>query len=151
MRKNDYTCNSFLAELNENIDPDEEKAIPIDERTAHIEFNNEKLELRLTPPNQKTIEDLMDIGDIVQTNYETGPYRVEKISKYKVYGLPVYSLVLSRPNDKRNADGKLPKDYGYYYLNELVAQDNKILCLFKNNKDEVSIVKKATTLKSFVA
>jgi len=59
-------CSSFLAELNENIDPDEEKAIPIDERTAHIEFTNkQKLELRLTPPNQKPIEDLMDIGDIV--------------------------------------------------------------------------------------
>ena len=179
MKKHNSYFTSFLAELNGDLDPDEDLAVKLTDRVAVFkqegtqgaiisECCNTVLKLtdelcvtayhqnrlRLTPPGQKTVPELISIDDLIKTNYGTGPYRVEGISKYTCYGIcEVYSLILSEPNAPRNKNGKLPKDYSYSFINEIVAQDGRLLMLFEANEDEVIVVGKAkirrTSLSDF--
>ena len=171
--------NSFLAELNGDLDPDEDLAVKITDRVAVFkqegvqgaiisECYNTVLKLtdelcvrayyrdrlRLTPPGQKTVLELISIDDLVKANYGTGPYRVEDISKYTYYGIcEAYTLILSYLNAPRNKNGELPKNYSYSSISEIVAQDGRLLMLFEANKDEVIVVGKAkirrTSLSDF--
>ena len=169
MNKYNNYFNSYLAELNGDLEPDEDLAIQLTDRVAVFkqegaqgaaisESCNTILKvtdelcilayhqnrLRLTPPGQKTVPELISIDYLIKTNYGTGPYRVEEISKHTYYGIcEAYSLILSQPNAQRNKNGKLPKDYSYSYINEIVAQDGKLLMLFEANEDEVIVVGKA--------
>ena len=173
-------CNSFLARLNGDLDPDEDLAVKITDRVAVFkqegaqgaiicECYNTVLKLtdelcvgayyrdrlRLTPPGQKTVLELISIDDLIKTNYGTGPYRVEDISKYTYYGIcEAYSLTLSDLNAPRNKNGKLPENYSYSFVSEIVAQDGRLLMLFEANKDEVIVVGKAkirrTSLSDFM-
>ena len=179
MKKDNSYFTSFLAELNGDLEPDENLAAKITDKVAVFkqegtqgavvsECCNTVLKLtdelcvmayhrdrlRLTPPRQKTVCELISIDDLIKTNYGTGPYRVEEISKHTYYGIcEAYSLVLSEPNAQRNKNGKLPKDYSYSFINEIVAQDGRLLMLFEANKDEVIVVGKAkirrTSLSDF--
>ena len=180
MIKGESWYNSFLANLNGDIEPDEDLAIQLTDRVAVFkqegaqgmvigECGNTVLKitselcvtayyrdrLRLTPPGQKTVSELVVIDDLIKTNYGTGPYRVEGVTKNTYYGIcEAYSLVLSEVNAPRNKNGELSKNYSYAGINEIVAQDGKLLMLFEANKDEVMVVGKAkirrTSLSDFM-
>ena len=180
MIKGESWYNSFLANLNGDIEPDEDVAIQLTDRVAVFkqegaqgmvigEWGTTVLKLtdelcvtayyrdrlRLTPPGQKTVSELVVIDDLIKTNYGTGPYRVEGITKNTYYGIcEAYSLVLSDVNAPRNKNGELSKNYSYAVINEIVAQDGKLLMLFEANKDEVTVVGKAkiqrTSLSDFM-
>ena len=124
------------------------KKLPVKKKPVKIEPTEE--EYRVTPKGQKTVPQIVKVGDIVRTSYGTGPYRVEKITgPYKQHydaakGQQVkapesYSFVLSDVDAKRTKEGKLPKNYSYSYINELVAVDDRLLALFMANEDEVFI------------
>lgn len=85
-------------------------------------------------------------GDKVKTSWNTGPYNIESIAgpfhaatigDEEVPSPAHYSLQCSEVKTKRNKDGKLPKDYDYYYLNLVVAVGNRFLSVFEESKDEV--------------
>ncbi len=121
----------------------EELAVKLDDRTAVL-YNDGYL-LRLTPPGQPTVEQLVRAGDIIRINHGTeGNYmeegKVVGVYRYEVCGLPAYSIKYVDPDGKHKKNGR----YGRLKsVNELVAQDGRILGLFYNNKAEVLVVKKA--------
>ncbi len=92
---------------------------------------------RNTPAGQPEVDDLVKPGDVVWTNYDTGPYLVKAVRRhdYQVSeqhdlgGLQSFSLVLNSM-DKRGADCG---------INELVSVDGRLLKLFANNDDEVFV------------
>jgi hypothetical protein len=95
------------------------------------------IELRRTPPGQKTAAGLLDYGDLIETSYGTGPYKVVSVNETRSMNvLPTCSLVLVEPDTEPNADGTFP-DTAKSYINELVAQDGEIKELFANNDDRV--------------
>ena len=90
---------------------------------------------RVTPKGEPTVADLLHPGDIVTTNYNTGPYRIVKITLVEVPGCPpCYSLRMSLPGGK---DAR-------YFINDLVAVNRRLLKLFVANKDEVFITTEVT-------
>lgn len=180
MIKDNSWYNSFLARLNGDLDDEEDLAVKLTDRVAVFrqEGNRGAVictqgntilkitenfrissyyqdRLRLTPPGQKTVPELVLIDDLIKTNYGTGPYRVEKITKHTYYKIcEAYTLVLSYPDAPRNKNGELPKNYSYSFVNEIVAQDGRLLMLFEANKDEVIVIGKAkirrTSLSDFM-
>lgn len=101
---------------------------------------------RVTPdmlrkPSGIELTQLIRPGIVVKTSYGSGPYIVESVHRHEIYGHEEYSLILSGLNNKRRKDGTAHRgDSSYYYLNELVAVDGRILHLFVANKNEVFIV-----------
>ena len=112
----------------------EEKLVakPVDERTAVLPDGTR---LRMTPKGQKTVEELVEEGDVIRTNYGTVGVVVD-VSKYTVYGLPVYTITFV------NVFEKTEKREVLGWINECVAQDGRILRLFEANNDEVFVVHK---------
>jgi len=120
----------------------EELAVKLDDRTAVL-YSDGYL-LRLTPPGQPTVEQLVRVGDIIRINYGNGICYVEKgkvvgVGRYEAYGLLVYSINYVYPDEKPMKNGRYRR---LKSMNELVAQDGRILGLFYNNKAEVFVVKK---------
>ena len=84
----------------------------------------------LRHPIGPKFRELLKEGDVVRTNYGTGPYIVDHIGKYPAYGVDCYSLGLEDLNGKHG-----------YGINELVAIDGRLLHLFLANEDEVEVMK----------
>lgn len=82
--------------------------------------------------------EIVKIGNIVETSYDTGPYVVEAISEHETYGVKCITLICSLPNAKRRKDGRMMGDPDGW-LNEIVAVNGRLLKLFKANKDEVLV------------
>ena len=82
--------------------------------------------------------ELVHIGTVVRTSYNTGPYVVEQINEHIIYGLKTISLVCSLPDAKRRKDGQMMGEPDGW-LNEIVAMDGRLLKLFKANEDEVFV------------
>jgi len=117
----------------------------LDEQTARIPCSSCESgwsRLRRTPPDQKTVEELLFIGDLIETNYSTGG-KVISISKHEYYGnLFAYSITYVDVDAPANKDGSYRENH-HRYINELVAQNNRILKLYEANTDEVFIIGKA--------
>jgi cysteine synthase len=112
-------------------------AKPIDQRTAVLPDGTR---LRMTPGGQKTVNVLVEEGDIIRTSYGTGG-RVVGVTEYTVYGLPVYTITFVDVEAKPFLDGHYART-ALNWINECVAQDDRILMLFEANDDEVFIVQK---------
>ena len=128
-----------------------ERAEIVDERTARIprsgidRVRDDPGEgycmLRITPPDQKTVGELLFVGDLIRTSYwrEGEPDgKVVSIHKYLVYELPVWSITYVPLDAQQYQNGKY-RDQDLHFINELVAQDNRILMLFVANEEEVFI------------
>lgn len=89
-------------------------------------------------PTRPTVGDLIQAGQLVKTNYGTGPYRVEEVTRQEYFGRTAWGLVLSEVRDgvvKSNRD---------YYINEIVVQwegdKPKFKRLFRASPDEVFLI-----------
>jgi len=70
-----------------NFDEEEQlRTRPLNERTAILEPGTR---LRTTPKGEKTVEDLVFIGDEIKSNDGTCG-KVVAVQKYSVYGLPIF-------------------------------------------------------------
>ena len=126
------------------LDEENENAEILDDRAARVlceSCPSGWSRLRRTPSGQKTVDQLLFIGDIIETSYSTGG-KVINISRHGYYGLSAYSIVYVDVDAPANKDGSYRENH-YRYINELVAQDDRILMLFEANKDEVFIKGKA--------
>ena len=83
----------------------------------------------LRHPSGTPLPKIIQVGTLIKTSYETGPYAVKKILPCSDYGVQTYHLTCRSPT--RN---------GEFFLNELVAVDGRILALFLANEDEVFIL-----------
>ena len=124
---------SFSLEMNQGIKSDAEPEI-LDDRTARVGESR----LRMTPQGQPMVDELVFPGNIIETDYSTGG-RVTRISRHSTYGLPVFSLVYVDVDTKPNKDGSY-RDSDRRWINELVAQDGRILKLFEANDDEIKVI-----------
>ena len=124
----------------------EELAEKIDDRTAVLWASG--IRLRLTPPGQPTVEDLVKPGDLVWTSYSPEKGKVVKVSRYEVHGLPCYSITYVPLDAKPFSDGSY-RESDYCYLNELVAQDGRILHLYETDDSEVFYEKKQTSITEY--
>lgn len=138
----------------EQLAKEEEKRKEEDEQKQTTE-DDSKIEAPglKTPDPDEHFGSNIEVGDTVKTNYNTGPFIVEEISgpydKITFPGTlalvdspPHYSLKMSEPDAKRNKDGSLPKNYQYSYINDLIIKDGKIVNIFADNTDEVTIIAK---------
>lgn len=99
----------------------------------------DQFEPRQTETGQPTVDELLLPGMMIETNYGTGTYVVHEVTQYdlsrqsrKLAGKIAWSIVCTDPDDvtmKR-----------FYYLNEYVAIDGRIVSLFPNNENEVWII-----------
>ena len=136
---------SFSLEMNQGIKSDTEPEI-LDDRTARVGESR----LRITPQGQPMVDELVFVGDIIETDYGTGG-RVIHLAKYKTYGLPVFTVVYVDVDTKPNKNGSY-RQSDHRWINELVAQDSRVLKLFETNDDEVILTGKTegqSSLKSF--
>ena len=96
------------------------------------------------------IPEVLFPGDVIATNWETGPYRIEEISgpfnttedlqHGGVMSCPEHwSLKCSDVDAKRNKDGRLPKNYNYSYINLVVAVGARFLSLYAASEDEIML------------
>jgi hypothetical protein len=92
----------------------------------------------LRHPSGKHWSEIVKICSVIKTSYETGPYIVESISEYSVYGVKVLSFVLSKENASRKKDGTMSGEPDGW-INEIVAVDGRLLKLFKGSDDEVFV------------
>ena len=95
--------------------------------------------LRVTPPGQKPVDQLVHAGDVITSNYGSGGV-VYSVSNYHAYGLTVWGITYYKTESERTKTGKI-KGADMCWLNELVAQDGRILKLFEPNEDEVTVVR----------
>lgn len=116
----------------------EEIAEPIDDRTAVLWSRG--LKLRMTPPDQPTVKDLIQPGDIIR--YTEIPLRLKVLSveKHQRFGLPVFTII-GVPEDSNVKNGYRR------YINDLVAQDGKIYCIFEECRCQVYIEARAPRAK----
>lgn len=89
---------------------------------------------RQTPNGQAEVDALVRSGDVVWTNYDSGPFLVKEVKRFDcqaegLQGLRSYTLVM-KSLDGRGAN---------CWINELVAVDGRLLKLFANNADEVFV------------
>ena len=124
----------------------EELAERLDDRTAILWSVG--IRLRLTPPRQPRVEDLVTIGDVVWTNYDPEKGRVVRVDRYEVHGLPCYSIIYVPLDAKPLKDGRY-RESDYHYLNELVAQDRRILHLYETN-DDVFYRRRQATIMDYI-
>lgn len=116
----------------------EEIAEQIDERTAILWTKG--LRLRTSPPDQLTVKELVQPGDIIRYTEIPGRLRVESVEKHERFGLPVFTIIASPVED-----GEI-KPYRRY-INDLVAQDGKIYCVFEDCDYQVYIESRADRTK----
>lgn len=133
--------NTFLRGINGLDDdlPSDYEAERVDERTAKLPDGTR---LRVTPPGQPTVRDLLPVGTLVKANYHgksEKPLVVIEASEETCYGLPTWGLTLVPLGTKLNDNGDAPKS-ALCWINELVAQDGRILPFFEIDNDEVFIV-----------
>jgi ParB/RepB/Spo0J family partition protein len=88
------------------------------------------VELRVTPAGQPSVFELLKPGDVVRTNYESGPYVVDQVNFEEEYKLPTAGLVLHNFGEKARKGQES-------FISELVAENGRILHLFRNNSAEV--------------
>ena len=123
--------------------------------------------LRKTPEGQPKVSDLIHVGDIVRVTGQarhpgdalpeyqppkTDVYRVEGMyhskspeeDKYSLTDGECFTLHLALLEDI-NKNGKLPRGYIGYSVDELVAVEGRLLKLFAANMDEVFLLEKAKT------
>lgn len=89
-------------------------------------------ELRSTPIGEPVVPELVQPGDVVRTNYGTGPFRVIEVAG--PYGHGCYSLILTKPESRSNKPENM--------INELVAVGQRLLRLHASNDDEVFVISK---------
>ena len=103
-----------------------------------------------------SVPEVLFPGDIVETSWKSGPYKIESIvgpfyaatvGDEEVPCPPHYTLQCSTVDAKRNKDGRLPKDYEYSYINLVVAVGNRFLSVFEASKDEIFLVAKPVATK----
>lgn len=95
--------------------------------------------LRLNPPEQPTVADVVEPGTLIKTNYVEWPRKVFQIREREIYGINTYTVVLGHPDDPVREDG-YPKNYSGANIKELVYQDGLIQKLFLSNQDSVEPV-----------
>jgi hypothetical protein len=119
----------------------------INKKQAYIiseSCDDNKCRLRMTPPGQKTVKDLVKEGDFIKITGRGLPPsggKVVSVTAAKVYGLPVFSISFVRKDAVPLKKGDY-RDSDLRGVNECVAQDNKILKLFENNMERVTVIKK---------
>lgn len=129
--------NSYLRNLNYS-EGENEKALPYSNGIAILESDGTRL--RCTPEGQNKVDKIIHPGDKVKTSWNTGPYTVVEVSRHEIYGLEEFSLILDDGNIRKTKSGKYPKNADFAYINELVAQNGRLLHLFEANKDEVIVL-----------
>lgn len=92
----------------------------------------------LRHPSGPHWSELVKVGSIIKTNYNSGPYIVEHISEREVYGVLTIGFTLSYPDAKRKKDGTMWGDPDGW-ISEIVAVDGELLKLFLKNKDTVTV------------
>lgn len=95
--------------------------------------------LRLNPPGQPTVDDIIQTGTLIKPTYGEGVRKVFNIREYGYYGVPAYNIAIGDPDTPAREDG-LPKRYNGANIKELVYQDGAIRKLFWNNDDVVEVV-----------
>ena len=133
--------NTYLRGINGLDDdlPEGYVAKKVDERTAELPDGTR---LRTTPPGQPNVGDLLPRGTLVKADYHEKrdpPLVVLEASRHDEYGLPTWSLTLVPMGAKLNEKGDA-RENDKSWINELVAQDGRILHFFELNKHEVFIV-----------
>ncbi|ELZ08490.1 hypothetical protein C479_14163 [Halovivax asiaticus JCM 14624] len=116
---------------------EEDVAEPVTERMAVLP---DGICLRLTPPCQPTVDEILEPGALITTSYS--PDRIQKVFHVRerpVYGVPTYSIAIGDPDTPAGRDG-YPKRYRGRNIKELVYQDGAIRKLFWNNDDEIKVV-----------
>lgn len=99
---------------------------------------------RKTPEGEPRVEDLIQKGTVVKSNYSDKEYIVSSLSKYEHspierpedHVFEVYSLSLIDRDTKKGGSG----------INELVAVGGRILKLYMSNDDEVFILGNADSI-----
>ena len=138
---------SHPTEIPEN-QPEAETTTSRDEGAAENTISGVPSLLFRTPT--QPIPELLFPGDIIITNWETGPYRIEEIGgPYNTVEGPPSEGIMSCPDHwslkcsaldaKRTKEGKLPKNYNYYYINLVLAVGNRFLSVFAASDDEIML------------
>jgi hypothetical protein len=128
--------NSYLRTLDHPDSSREQARIMGDRREAVLP---DMTRLRVTPPGQPDVAALVHVGDVIGTNYAVGGV-VYRVSKYQLHGLTVFGITWIPFGTERTKTGKVPES-AKRWLNELVAQDGRILHLFVSNEDEVTVTR----------
>ncbi len=98
-------------------------------------------ELRREDESRPTIGDFLPVGTVIVSSYDTGPYRIETVTKHQTYpDFHSWSLVLI---DQKGGEFIRTKN-DYCYINELVVEWDgetpRFRKLFACNNHEVFIV-----------
>lgn len=102
--------------------------------------------LRVTPPGQPTVDQLVHAGDDIQEDDEFpagsihASHLVVAVHKHQEYGLPVYSIVEAKVGDRPKGAGGKWRETQLGYINNLVAQDGRILGFMQDSNEEIKVV-----------
>lgn len=128
-------CNEFLRMLNMS----QADRHALEDGVLDLAEEERRYPKRRTPDGEPTVKDIVKPGDMVITNYGTGPYRVEHVDEFQSYiGDPWFTLVLSKPDERYNKDGS-PHPANHYWINGLVAVGGLILGYFVEDTDTVTV------------
>lgn len=98
-------------------------------------------ELRIEDEGKPTVADLIPIGSIIETSYNSGPYFVDSVKSYECYGLRVWTLSGFSADEAGNYT---PNENRRFWINECVADHTGsapvIRKLFRANEDVVTII-----------
>jgi len=148
-------------------DQQKDRMVAVMEKTESTVTLMDGTVLRKTPEGQPKVSDMIHIGDIVRVagqvrrpgdalpEYQppkTDVYRLEGMyhskspeeDKYSLTDGECFTLHLALLEDI-NKNGKLPRGYIGYSVDEIVAVDGRLLKMFVANMDEVFLVEKAKT------
>lgn len=98
--------------------------------------------LRIEDATRPSLGDLIQPGQLFETNYGTGPYRVEAVTRCELFGGAVvcWSITGRRVRDGIAQAG----ENGLGWINELVVEWDgdtpRFRAQFKNNDDEVLLI-----------
>ncbi|ELZ84410.1 hypothetical protein C453_12726 [Haloferax elongans ATCC BAA-1513] len=93
--------------------------------------------VRVTPPEQPTVADIVTPGTLIETAYGD-IQKVFAVREREYYGIPAWSFALGDPSTPAREDG-MPKRYQGRNVKYLVQQDGEIRSLFWHNDDVVEI------------
>lgn len=110
-------------------------AEPVSDRLAVLP---DGIFLRLNPPEQPRVDDVIQPGSLISTNYGEQVHKVFRIRECEVYGLPTFTIAIGDVDTPAREDG-LPQNYGGGNIKELVYQDGAVRKLFWNNDDVVHV------------
>ena len=127
-----------------------ERAVSPEDKLAIETTTKEEIAAPFRNPTQP-IPEVLFLGDIIETSWNTGPYRIEEIigpfsttENLQDGGMmdcpEHWSLKCSDVDAKRNKDGRLPKNYEYPGINLVVAVGNRFLSLFAASEDEIMLI-----------